>query len=107
MTAPGPPPSLRFLTEWYQRALTEGDIDSVVAILSDATAILRDRGNPVALLVVVNAPTDQVFYAVFAADSADSVTQACRHAGWAPDRITGGVQTRIPADVCARCNDIP
>jgi len=96
-TVTGPdPPQKCFLTEWYQPALARRGIDDVVAALGEAAAHLHHQGHPIRLLVAVNAPTDQVLYSVFAAESADAVTQACLRAGCPADRITSGIQTRIP-----------
>ncbi|HZN81646.1 MAG TPA: hypothetical protein VFC01_18460 [Mycobacterium sp.] len=95
MTSPDPPQKC-FLTEWYQPALARRGIDDVVAALGEAATHLHHQGHPIRLLVAVNAPTDQVLYSVFAAESADAVTQACLRAGCPADRITSGIQTRIP-----------
>ena len=76
--------------------MRQRDIDEVVAELTSTAARLRNQGHSVRLLVTVNAPTDEVLYSVFTADSADTVAAACRSAGWPVDRIIGGVQTRLP-----------
>lgn len=89
-------PQQCFLTEWYQPALRQRDIDDVVAELTSTTARMHNQGHSIRLLVTVNAPTDEVLYSVFAAESADVVMRACRGAGWPVDRITCGVQTRMP-----------
>lgn len=89
------PPQRYFLTEWYQPALRQRDIDDVVAALGGAAEQLDDPDHWMRLLLTVNAPTDEVLYSVFAADSAETVTQVCLRAGWPVDRLTGDVQTRI------------
>jgi hypothetical protein len=92
-----PDPLLRcFLAEWYRPAVVNRDIDEVAAILGGIVARLHDQGHPIRLLATLAARTDQVLYGVFAAESADAVSQACRGAGWPLDRITGDVQARIP-----------
>jgi hypothetical protein len=85
-----------FLAEWYRPAVVNRDIDEVAATLGDNVARLHDQGYPIRLLATVAASTDQVLYGVFAAESADTVTQVCRGAGWPADRITSGIQARIP-----------
>ena len=45
--------------------------------------------------MTVAAPSDDVLYSVFAADSADADLLACRHAGWPPDRITADIHTHV------------
>jgi len=92
-----PDPLLRcFLAEWYRPAVVNRDIDEVAAALGDTVARLHDQGHPIRLLAAVVASTDQVLYGVFAAESADTVTRACRSAGWPADRITSDIQARIP-----------
>jgi hypothetical protein len=86
-----------FLAEWYRPAVVNRDIDEVGAALTDAVACLHEQGHPIRLLAAVAASTDQVLYGLFAADSADTITQACRGAGWPADRVTGDIQARIPS----------
>lgn len=85
-----------FLAEWYRPAVVNRDIDEIAATLGDTVARLHDQGHPIRLLATVAASTDQVLYGVFAAESADTVTRACRGAGWPADRITSDIQARIP-----------
>jgi Protein of unknown function (DUF4242) len=86
-----------FLAEWYQPAVVNCDIDDVATTLGDSAASLHAQGHPVRLLTTFAVPTDQVLYGLFAAESADTVSQACERAGWPADRITGGIHTRIPS----------
>lgn len=86
-----------FLAEWYQPAVVNRDIDDVAATLDDTVARHHDQGHSIQLLATLAAPTDQVLYGLFAAESADTVAQVCREAGWPADRITSGIQARIPS----------
>jgi len=85
-----------FLAEWYRPAVVNRDIDEVAAALGDTVARLHSQGHPIRLLAAVAASTDQVLYGVFAAESADTVTRACRGAGWPADRISSDIRARIP-----------
>jgi hypothetical protein len=82
-----------FLAEWYRPAVVNRDIDAVAAALGDAVARLHAQGYPIRLLAALAAPADQVLYGLFAAESPDTVTQACRSAGWPADRISTDVHT--------------
>lgn len=85
-----------FLAEWYRPAVVNRDIGEVAATLGDTVARLHGQGHPIRLLMTVAASTDQVLYGLFAAESADTVAEACRDAGWPADRITGNVRAHIP-----------
>jgi hypothetical protein len=95
MTSPDPMQRC-FLAEWYLPALVNRDIDDVTTTLGGISAGLLDEGHPIQLLATLAASTDQVLYGVFAAESADTVAQACERAGWPADRISGGIHARIP-----------
>lgn len=91
------PPERCYLVEWYQSALLRGCLDDAVAQFdgaadADATAIR--------LLLTLAAPTDEVLYGVFTADSPDTVERVCRRAGWPPDRITARIEARIAVPPC-------
>ena len=89
-------PTLRcFLAEWYQPDLAGRSLDDVVATLGRAATRLRGEGHQMELMFIVNSPADEMLYSVFTADSVDTVTLACRQAGWPVDRITSDVQARI------------
>jgi hypothetical protein len=89
------PPPLRFLVEWYASELTTAAPEDVAARLDAGAAAASAEGSAVQLLVTVSAPTDDVVYGVFAADTAEAVLDACRRVGWPPDRITGHVREHI------------
>lgn len=88
-------PPLRFLAEWYASELTAATPEDVAARFDAGTVATGAEGSAVQLLVTVSAPTDDVVYGVFAADTADAVLEVCRRVGWPPDRITGHVREHI------------
>ncbi|HUL99258.1 MAG TPA: hypothetical protein VLU24_07560 [Mycobacterium sp.] len=49
------------------------------------------------MLITLAVPADEVFYGVFAANSADIVTKACDRAGLRAERLTNAIDTRIAA----------
>jgi hypothetical protein len=55
------------------------------------------RGWRVQLLGALTAPTDETFFGVLAADSAEAVVQACQEAGWRTDRVTPVTRANINA----------
>ena len=91
------PPERCYLVEWYQPKLLAGSLDDAVAQLDGAAT--ADHGQ-VRLLMTLAAPTDEVLYSLFAADSADSVSRVCQRAGWPPDRITSRIDARISGPPC-------
>jgi hypothetical protein len=78
------------MAEWYQPALGDCSFEVFVGQLGEAAGRANDDDHPVRLLIVVAALTDEMFYSVFVADTAEAVSQVCRRAGWPVDRITGG-----------------
>ncbi len=84
-----------FLVEWYQPALSAAPPQQTAAGLEASAATIRAHGATVHLLVAVAAPTDDVLYGVFSADSADIVLRACCDAGCPPDRLTTDVHTYL------------
>jgi Protein of unknown function (DUF4242) len=89
-------PAQCYLTEWYQPDWRGRNLDDVVAPLAAAVATLHAQGHRIRLLVTMCSPSDETVYCVFAAESADIVTQACRRADWPVHRITDNIHTRIP-----------
>jgi hypothetical protein len=49
----------------------------------------------VRLLMTLAVPTDEVLYGVFAAHSANTVSETCRRAGIPAERLTKAVDARI------------
>ena len=89
------PPALCFLVEWYRSDLANIEPDDIAAQLERGAAAVSAKGAAVQGVFTVAAPTDDVLYSVFAADSADAVVLACRQAGWLPDRITADIHTHV------------
>ncbi|MCV7081692.1 hypothetical protein [Mycolicibacterium insubricum] len=81
----------RILVEWYGRDVVGASLADAVARLGAAAA--KACGAPVRLLLAVGAPTDEVVYGVFSADSDDAVCEVCRSAGCPPDRVVDRVDT--------------
>lgn len=81
-----------FLVEWYQPDLATMPFDRAVDRLKQVTSALRVR-----LLGALTAPTDETFYGVLAADSAEDAIEACRQAGWHTDRVTAVRRAQLPA----------
>lgn len=71
--------------EWYQYDLAVAPVEGTASRLNaEATAL----GPRVRLLLTMTAPVDGSLYALFAAESATTVTLVCAKAGWPADRIT-------------------
>ncbi len=86
------PPERCYLVEWYQSALLTGPLDETVVRLGSA-ADAENAG--VHLVLTLAAPSDEVLYSLFTADSVETVNRVCSRAGWPPDRITSRVDARF------------
>jgi hypothetical protein len=84
-----------YLVEWYRPELTSGQLDRTAAKLEDCAATMRGEGSSVRLLMTLAVPTDEVLYGVFAAHSANTVSETCRRAGIPAERLTKAVDARI------------
>jgi hypothetical protein len=87
------PSTQYFLVEWYQPALAAALLEQTAARLEAAAA--EAGAGAVHLELVLAAPTDEMLFSVFNADSAEAVLRVCGNAGLAPDRITDGVRTHL------------
>lgn len=96
----GGPPERCYLVEWYQSDLLTQPMDDAVAQLDSAAGAERGTTAPVQLLATVAAPTDEVLYGLFTADSADTVSRVCQRAGWPADRITARIDARFQGSPC-------
>jgi hypothetical protein len=76
------------LAEWYRRELAESPIGQTAATLDDAAVTVSAGGPPVQLLALLAVPNDSVLFAVFSAESVQSVAQACDRAGLSAERLT-------------------
>ena len=85
----------RYLAEWYRPEVTGAPIADLVDTLEEAAARCREEGATVHLIAAMAVPSDEVFYGLYAAQSADDVTAACHRAGIPAERLTGGVAAHI------------
>ena len=88
-----------FLAEWYRSELTCWALDDAMAQLERSASATSVGGALVRVLAVLAAPHDEVLYGVFAADCAQTVKRACRHAGFPVERFTEDVGARFAASV--------
>ena len=77
-----------YLVEWYHSAIADEPLDDMAARLKDSAVLMTAQGSPVRLLNLLAVPTDEVLFAVFTADSASVVAQACDRAGIPAQRVT-------------------
>jgi hypothetical protein len=84
-----------YLVEWYRPELTAGQLNLTAAKLEECAAAMSGEGSPVQLLMTLAVPSDDVLFGVFAAGSADSVSEACRRAGCPAERLSNAVDARI------------
>jgi hypothetical protein len=82
----GEPSSPCYLVEWYRPALGGAQLEHAVSKIAACAA-----GGCVHLLAVVMVPADEVIFGVFAADSEGDVSEVCRQAGMAAQRVTAGI----------------
>lgn len=95
MPSPSVGPPSRFLAEWYRPEITGAPIADLVASLEEATALVRAEGVPINLVAALSVPSDEVFYCLYDAESAEDVISTCRRAGIPAERLTGGVAAHI------------
>lgn len=96
MLAVGTPSSLQpcFLVEWYGPESSDA-LEDTTARLAEGAGSMTAEGSPVQVLMTLAVPTEDVVFAVLAADTAQTVTQMCRRAGLPALRITPAVGTRL------------
>jgi hypothetical protein len=94
MSLPTPDPPC-YLVEWYSPELIGAKLDRTAATLDESAASMSADGTPVQLLTMLSVPTDEVLFAVFAADSAPIVAQACDRAGIPAQRLTPAFDAHI------------
>jgi hypothetical protein len=87
-----------YIVEWYRPELTAAQLDHAAALLDECAATIRGEGSPVRLLMTLAVPADEVVFGIFAAGSADSVSEACQRAGLPVERLTDAVDARIVGD---------
>jgi hypothetical protein len=84
-----------YLVEWYSTGLIGETLDRTAATLDDSAASMSADGTPVQLLTMLSVPTDEVLFAVFAADSAPIVAKTCDRAGIPAQRLTPAFDAHI------------
>jgi hypothetical protein len=68
--------------------VTEEPLDDMAARLNECAGLMSEQGSPVRLLNLLAVPTDEVLFAVFTADSVNTVEQTCDRAGIPAQRVT-------------------
>jgi len=77
-----------FLVEWYGRRASDVGISQAASRLNDGAESVSADGRQIRLLMALAVPTDDYAFGVFAAESEDTVAQACACAGAPADRIS-------------------
>jgi hypothetical protein len=85
------PSSGCFVAEWYRPQLSRPGFDSFVELLDSAAG----ADGTIRLLVAFLVPADDTVYAVFSADSGESVLRMCSRAGVLPQRITADTHVDV------------
>jgi hypothetical protein len=81
-----------YLVEWYrEEAWQRESFTSAFAQLSQGAELLTEDGLSATVLMTLAVPTDDAIFCVFAAPSAEGVTNACCRAGLPPQRVTAAV----------------
>jgi hypothetical protein len=84
-----------YLVEWYSAELIGAKLDRTAATLDESAASMSADGTQVHLLTMLSVPSDEVLFAVFEADSAPIVAQACARAGIPAHRLTPAFDAHI------------
>jgi hypothetical protein len=84
-----------YIVEWYRAALTATPLGDIAARLEESAAMVCDEGASIHLLMTLAVPDDEVLFAVFTADSAQSVSETCRRAGLPAERLTNAADARV------------
>jgi hypothetical protein len=85
-----------YLVEAYVPRTSTGGADAVAARARAATAQMRCEGTPIRFLRSFFVPEDELWFCLYAASSADGVTEASRRAGLEPGRIQLAVEVETP-----------
>lgn len=88
-----------YLVEWYRPELTAAQLEITAARLEECAAAMCGADPPVRLLMALAVPADEVVFGVFAAGSAQAVSEACHRAGVPAERLTDAVDARISVPV--------
>jgi hypothetical protein len=79
-----------YLAEWYLPAPSGAQLDQATARI-EACVSSMPAGAHVRLLAIVGVPADEVIFGIFIADSEGDVSEVCRQAGMAAQRVTAAV----------------
>lgn len=88
----GDPAPSRYLAEWYTPHSLVRPISEIAQRLRESTATLPTEPGRPELLYALEIPQEAYAFGVFAADSSEAVTNACRDAGVPADRVTEAVE---------------
>lgn len=77
-----------YLVEWYRPELADDTPVYTPASFDECAASITAADPSVRLLMTLAVPTDEVVFAVFAANSAELVAQACDRAGIPAERLS-------------------
>lgn len=88
----------RFLVEWYGSEGPAHVIGATADRLNKCAAAMSTCGVPVRLLTALAVPADEYAFGVFAAESAEIVSQVCVEAGLPAERISSAVGWVQPED---------
>ncbi len=80
-----------YLAEWYRADFSRGAVEQLVTALRAASEDSYGESTKVRLVAAVAVPADEVLYAVFAATSSETITEACGRVGMPPERLTADV----------------
>ncbi|KUI42303.1 hypothetical protein AU197_14390 [Mycobacterium sp. IS-1590] len=80
-----------YFAEWYLANLSQDAVERLVTRLQAALENSDGEISVVRLVGAVAVPEDEVFYGVFAATSAEIVTEVCGRIGMPPGRLTASV----------------
>lgn len=89
----------RYPVEWYRPELTAAQLDVTVARLEECAAAMCGEDPPVRLVMALAEPADEEVFGVFAAGSAQAVSEACHRAGVPAERLTDAMDARISLPV--------
>lgn len=81
----------RFLVEWYGPQTLAHSIGETVERLNGRAAAMSTTANRVRLLTAIAVPADDYAFAVFAAESAELVSQVCDDVGAPAERISSAI----------------
>jgi hypothetical protein len=83
-----------YLAEWYRGELTAEGLADAVTILDARVASACAAGTPVALLMTLAVPDDEVVFGVFVAGSEQVVARVCAQAGIPARRLSLAIDAR-------------